>query len=1150
MGADKLLENKIYSIYISIMNEAERNAEIQELIKGYKLETGYKAVRGSNFTKKFIKWNKEKLKEGITSIIAHDDNKLYDPITNRFINKNSVITKKGSLRKKYNNNKLYRVNNQVFTDANKYLKKVITPQIVKAESSQINKDIKISFELLNDDLSNLLSILKPTTKRYSLTTQLDGTEKIFMLNNNTIEKLQKLIAKGQIITEEIDIDSFRTIVLSWQQRNPFTLSILGAPSKTQGNVGFFGYNHNLDKIDLSRYGIYTKQQEEENEDLYDVNCICQCLINKNIDITSIKHLIRNRHIPQKDLKVVAETLKIYITLRYIKDEKKKNHYGDKNDPQINIGNINNHAFLIEPTNYTSYSIKNYHDIKDEKDFNKIYTKEGKKYKRKKDRFIDSYNLIKIIFENKDTFLTEIKYHENLYKSIYHENVNEFGSLDYDPEVNCKSNNPRKEKVYDVNIKTIFFDYETTTSKLDKTFTKHKPYCVYTDDHPEGFWGEDCGRVMLNELCEKYGTLTKSKETEILELPSWKNGETFEKKVKLTDLIRKHQHYITLIAHNAGYDFRFLLKHLFYGLSTIEKNNGLMSGKALYYYKDKMISLNIRDSLKLINMPLSKFGKCFNLKTEKEIMPYDLYTEEAIKVRYIPLKFCLREVKRANLNKEHFMKNVEKWGCLIDDKIDIHKYAGQYCYMDCLTLRDGYNKFKELVYEATYQDISSYISLASMSNDYLLNEGCYKDVYQLSGVPRHFIQKCVVGGRCMTRDNMKHKKLKCEISDFDAVSLYPSAMTRMRGFLKGQPKVIKNFEPEKYDGYFIQIKITELNKQYHFPLASLMTDKGVRNFTNDLINHVIFVDRTMLEDLIKFCDIKYEFIKGYYYDEGHNTKIKSVMEHLFKQRLKFKKLKNPIQMVFKELMNSSYGKTFMKPIDSDKEYISVKKLKEYIDYNYNNIKTITLCDNGKMYRVEKIKSIDTHFNNVPCGVEILSMSKRIMNEVMTLAEDNNFNMYITDTDSIHIDTDKVPILGELYNKKYNRVLIGKGMGQFHTDFEMSDDLLKDDNDYFSEPVAISSIFLGKKCYADKLRAYNRDGEAVYDYHYRMKGVPSDCIKHKADTEYGGDIIKLYERLYDDPNGMEFNLLACRPKFEFHSNMTISSKTKFMRRLRFS
>ena len=59
----------------------------------------------------------------------------------------------------------------------------------------------------------------------------------------------------------------------------------------------------------------------------------------------------------------------------------------------------------------------------------------------------------------------------------------------------------------------------------------------------------------------------------------------------------------------------------------------------------------------------------------------------------------------------------------------------------------------------------------------------------------------------------------------------------------------------------------------------------------------------------------------------------------------------------------------------------------------------------------------------------------MNEVMTLAEDNKLPMYITDTDSIHIDTKCVPILGDKFREKYNSELIGKQMGQFHTDFDL-------------------------------------------------------------------------------------------------------------------
>ena len=47
----------------------------------------------------------------------------------------------------------------------------------------------------------------------------------------------------------------------------------------------------------------------------------------------------------------------------------------------------------------------------------------------------------------------------------------------------------------------------------------------------------------------------------------------------------------------------------------------------------------------------------------------------------------------------------------------------------------------------------------------------------------------------------------------------------------------------------------------------------------------------------------------------------------------------------------------------------------------------------------------------------------MNEVMCLAEDIGINIYITDTDSCHIDTKNIEPLAEAFKNKYNRELIG-------------------------------------------------------------------------------------------------------------------------------
>ena len=59
--------------------------------------------------------------------------------------------------------------------------------------------------------------------------------------------------------------------------------------------------------------------------------------------------------------------------------------------------------------------------------------------------------------------------------------------------------------------------------------------------------------------------------------------------------------------------------------------------------------------------------------------------------------------------------------------------------------------------------------------------------------------------------------------------------------------------------------------------------------------------------------------------------------------------------------------------------------------------------------------------------ILDYSKRIMNEVMCLAEDLKIKMFYQDTDSIHMEDSRVKDLEEAFYKKYGRHLIGKNLG---------------------------------------------------------------------------------------------------------------------------
>ena len=147
----------------------------------------------------------------------------------------------------------------------------------------------------------------------------------------------------------------------------------------------------------------------------------------------------------------------------------------------------------------------------------------------------------------------------------------------------------------------------------------------------------------------------------------------------------------------------------------------------------------------------------------------------------------------------------------------------------------------------------------------------------------------------------------------------------------------------------------------------------------------------------------------------------------------KQAKNPAQLVIKEIMNSMYGKTILKPIETETVVKTEQDYHKYVSFNYNYIQSSIKV--GDRYYIKKIKTILNHFNYAHCGVEILSTSKRIMNEVMTLAEDLGLSIWYQDTDSMHINYEEVELLAKGFNHTYNRDLIGDEMSQFHIDFDL-------------------------------------------------------------------------------------------------------------------
>jgi hypothetical protein len=220
------------------------------------------------------------------------------------------------------------------------------------------------------------------------------------------------------------------------------------------------------------------------------------------------------------------------------------------------------------------------------------------------------------------------------------------------------------------------------------------------------------------------------------------------------------------------------------------------------------------------------------------------------------------------------------------------------------------------------------------------------------------------------------------------------------------------EERFFSGFFVEIYITEIGIHGHFPLIN-----NGENYVNELCH--MYVDHITLVDLLEFPKIKCTVLRGYIYTGKRDILVRQANQNLFELRLKYKKENNPTQELIKLNLNSMYGKTILKPIDKKIKLISKEDSERYIYINYNSIDKFEEIFNSKFVKVDEYKNINKHFNLVHFCVNILSMTKRIMNEVFCLAEDNLLHMYYQDTDSVHLLHNEVPRLTQDFITKYER-----------------------------------------------------------------------------------------------------------------------------------
>lgn len=871
-------------------------------------------------------------------------------------------------------------------------------------------------------------------------------------------------------------------------------------------------------IDLSKYQIYTREQDDEKYETCILHTLKQNGINETV-INQIKSIFGEQQIYDiafKHLPAICNIIERSICVHKYRKDPRSNQvetimYGKKHGEVINMSVYRDHAFVYEPTIYTSCYVKNIDELAlcdDDKKFSCSKVVKGKPRHTNKPSYLTSLALVKLL-DNQGHF--------SAYRSTAPSQaiVKPEPSLDLiDQEQRLFGSNTRKPRpAKEIVILSADFESEVCNGT-------HKPImfsCKDINDRTPAkvlrptTTGADWETLFMKQIARHLGSIV---------------GKYDPKKTE-----------VQMYFHNLKYDFALFAKH-FYKTGIVESGGSLYESTICIHAFKRCYFVKCRDSLKFFNCKLSKLPKMFNLPAQKEeAIAYEYYTHQNIQssediptdeyVKYLP-----------------DVDTVQKFREITDNAITFNptEYYISYLRADVEVLALALLEFGEKIENLTGIKLGEKMTISSIGHQNAVNQGCYEGCYEVYGNLRCFVQGAVKGGRVLANPKHKKKVINGPTEDFDAVSMYPSAMCRMRGvpmglIKKGTEHTFDYYQSKDY--YIVKIHITKINKVCDVPVVTIKEEDGSIRYINDVPEQGLTttVDKITLEDYIEFADIEYEIVEGVYWDEGFNPKIGETMLHLHNERSKYKKTNPPKAEMIKLLMNSTYGKTIQKLNDKQVTYRKSASMNNYIHENFGQIIEIEQAGDDQMKITSRDYDLSYSLNYV--GVYILSTSKRMMNEVFGCMETVNSPMYYTDTDSIHLPQKDIPAIAEIYNERYGKELIGKNLGQFHTDFSMSG---------CRDVYSVKSVFLGSKVYIDVLQGVDeKTGEVKQDVHMRMKGVNSAGIEHEI-AKINPDPSKrietafsIYEKLCDSDYSHEFCLNPTKSNVSFdHTNSGIITR----------
>ena len=293
--------------------------------------------------------------------------------------------------------------------------------------------------------------------------------------------------------------------------------------------------------------------------------------------------------------------------------------------------------------------------------------------------------------------------------------------------------------------------------------------------------------------------------------------------------------------------------------------------------------------------------------------------------------------------------------------------------------------------------------------------------------------------------IRKKELIHLLWDFDAVSLYPTAMSDANSiyskietgyvFTKDMnDDLVNKFNTQTFNQGSAILKVKYYNPRnlivQHLPIKEKVNKIEINRMKNGYITQVLTsVD---IQEIVKIGGKVIEIYEGVIHRENFKVSpFKKVIDKLFELRQKYKEENNEVmQLLVKLIVNSLYGEFLRKDILESYQCKSEmwmqteydERVLDYQKINHGNYIVKMKDDGGLKDEIKKCNSLPLQL-----VVLILSNSKRIMNFFIHAIDGfYTIDVYYTDTDSLYIENKQ-------WEKLKEKNLVGRNLLQGKNDY---------------------------------------------------------------------------------------------------------------------